>query len=59
MDKRMNKKILKDSFKETYYKELEELKNTVKEIELSKKSIKKMSGLKEKSLKELIEDTKI
>lgn len=59
MDKKMNKKFLKDSFKETYYKELEKLKKSVKETELSKKSIKKMSGLKEKSLKELIEDAKI
>lgn len=41
MDKKMNKKFLKDSFKETYYKELEKLKKSVKETELSKKSIKK------------------
>lgn len=58
MDKRMSKKFLKESFKEVH-DEYEKTKELLKKTQLSKKSIKKMSGLKEKSLKELIEDAKI
>ena len=54
----MSKKFLKDSFKQVH-DEYEKTKELLKKTQLSKKTIEEMGDLKEKSLKELIENAKI